>query len=277
VGTVLNTENAEEPADTEFVVRSLERGLGVLKAFTADAPELTLSDVARRSRLSRAAAGRFVHTLVELGYLGISRGTSRGTSGRTFHLRPRVLDLGFAYLTSLSAPEIAHPYLLELSQRLERSTSLGVLDGEDVVYLDHVPVRRILRVGITTGSRLPAYLTSQGRMLVACAPPQVREDYLARVRLEPRTASTVRTADELRERLRLAREQGWCLVENELGEGVVSVSVPVRDASGSVFAAVNAAELTTGDGSRLDAVALEPLLATAAAIETDLRLAGVRA
>lgn len=255
--------------DGEFFVRSLERGLGVLKAFGADAPELTLSDVARRTGLSRAAAGRFLHTLVELGYLGVR--------GRNFHLRPRVLSLGFAHLTSLSLAEVAHPHLADLSELVERSTSLAVLDGQDVVYLDRIARRRILGVGISIGMRLPAYLTSQGRMLAACLDARGRAEYLADVRLEPRTASTVRTVDALRERVEAAAAQGWCVVEDELGEGITSLSLPLRDAGGAVVAAVNVAELATGPRPPLDEVALAPLRATVAEIETDLRLSGVRA
>lgn len=266
---VVKAQPGTEAPDSEHFVRSLDRGLTVLKAFSADAPEQSLSDVARRTGLSRASAGRFLHTLVELGYLE--------TSGRVFRVRPRVLDLGFAYLTSLSLAEVVHPYLVDLSDQFARSTSLGVLDGLDVVYLDRIARRRILGVGIQIGMRLPAFVTSQGRMLLACLPPEQREQHLARIDLEPRTASTVRTLDALRERLAEAEAQGWCLVDSELGEGITSLSVPVRDAHGVVVAAVNVAELSTEPGPRLDEIALGPLRATVADIEADLRLVGLRA
>lgn len=264
---MVRAETDTRAPEADQFVRSLDRGLAVLKAFGADAPGLTLSEVARRTGLTRASAGRFLHTLVELGYLG--------TSGRVFHVRPRVLELGFAHLTSLSLAEVVHPYLADLSEAVSRSTSLGVLDGQDVVYLDHIARRRILSVGIKIGMRLPAFLTSQGRMLLACLDDECREDYLAHVHLQPRTPSTVRTVDALRERIAQAAAQGWCLVEDELGEGIVSLSLPVRDARGSVVAAANVAELSTEPGrARLDEVALDPLRAAVTEIEADLRLIG---
>jgi IclR family transcriptional regulator, pca regulon regulatory protein len=257
-----------EGKSAESTVRALERGVAVLKAFGPDTPELTLAEVARRSGLSRGTADRFLSTLVELGYLG--------ASGRRFHLRPRVLDLGFSHLSSMTLPEVAHPYLADLADTLERSTSLAVLDGDDVIYLDRVARRRILAVGVRIGSRLPAAVTSHGRILLACLPAGRLEEYLSRVQLEPRAPAAARTVDELRERIARATEQGWCLVEDELAEGVSALSAPVRDSRDKVVAAVNVAEHSAERGKRLDEVALGPLQAAVAEIESDLQLIGFR-
>ena len=149
------------PRSADFV-QSLERGLAVIKAFDADDRSLTLSDVARKTGLTRAAARRFLHTLAELGYVR--------TDGRFFSLRPAVLELGYAYLSGLSLPEVAHPHMEELTARLHESTSISVLDGTSVVYVARVAAKRIMTVGINVGTRFPAHATSMGRVLLAHAP-----------------------------------------------------------------------------------------------------------
>src|SRR5665647_13762 len=138
-------------------VQSLERGLAVIKAFDAEDRELTLSDVARKTGLTRAAARRFLHTLVTLGYVRSDK--------RMFSMRPRVLELGYAYLSGLSLPEVAQPHLEELTAAVHESTSISVLDGDMVVYVARVAAKRIMAVGITVGTRFPAYATSMGRVL----------------------------------------------------------------------------------------------------------------
>jgi len=129
---------------TEFV-QSLDRGLAVIRAFDADNPELTLSEVARATGLNRASARRFLHTLVELGYVR--------TDGRMFALRPKILELGYAYLSSMSLPEVAMPHLERLVEQLHESSSVSVLDGDEVVYVARVPTRRIMRIAIAVGTR----------------------------------------------------------------------------------------------------------------------------
>ena len=139
---------------TEFV-QSLERGLAVIRAFDADHSKLTLSEVAAATGLSRAAARRFLHTLVHLGYM-------RSAGGR-FELRPKILELGYAYLSSLTLPEVALPHLEELVAEVHESSSVSELDGGDVVYIARVPTKRIMTVTISVGTRFPAYATSMGR------------------------------------------------------------------------------------------------------------------
>jgi IclR family pca regulon transcriptional regulator len=133
-------------------VRSFERGLAVIRAFDADHPELTLSQVARSCDLTRAAARRFLLTLADLGYVH--------ADGRMFRLTPRVLELGYAYLAGLTLPQIAERHLEELADRTRESSSLCVLDGDDVVYVARVPTRRIMTATITVGTRFPAHMTS---------------------------------------------------------------------------------------------------------------------
>src|SRR3982751_4380917 len=180
----------EEPAERgAHHVQSLERGLAVIKAFHADAAELTLSDVARLCGLTRAAARRFLLTLADLGYVR--------TDGRLFSLTPRVLELGYAFLSSLTLPEVAEPHLERLVAEVRESSSLSVLDGDDIVYVARVPTSRIMTVAINVGTRFPAYATSMGRVLLAALPDAEIDAYLARVPLDRLTGHTVASAAAL--------------------------------------------------------------------------------
>ncbi|MFD9121089.1 IclR family transcriptional regulator domain-containing protein [Streptomyces bottropensis] len=248
-------------------VRSFERGLAVVRAFDAEHPALTLSEVARACELTRAAARRFLLTLVDLGYVH--------TDGRLFRLTPRVLELGYAYLSSVTLPDLAVPHLERLVARVGESSSLCVLDGDDIVYVARVGVRRIMTATITVGTRLPAHVTSVGRVLLAHLPDEETDARLARVDLRPLTRRTLTSADRLRTELRRVRRQGYAVVDQELEEGLRSVAAPVRDRHGEVVAGVNIpvhAGRTSVESVRRDL--LPHLLATAARIEADLCVTG---
>lgn len=244
-------------------VRSFERGLAVIRAFDAEHPELTLSEVARHTDLTRAAARRFLLTLFDLGYVT--------TDGRMFRLTPRVLELGYSYLSSFTLPEIAEPHLEQLVAQIRESSSLCVLDGDDIVYVARVPTHRIMTATITVGTRFPAHVTSVGRVLLAQLPDQEIDARLGRADLRALTARTIVSADLLRTELRRVRRQGYAIVDQELEEGLRSVAVPVRDRDGEVVAAVNIpvhASRNSVDSVRRDL--LPHLLATVARIEADL-------
>jgi IclR family pca regulon transcriptional regulator len=249
-------------ADGDFV-QSLERGLSVIRAFDADHPKLSLSEVAAATGLSRAAARRFLHTLVHLGYMH--------NHGGRFSLRPKILELGYAYLSSLSLPEVAMPHLEELVEQVRESSSVSELDGDDVVYIARVPAKRIMRVTISVGTRFPAYATSMGRVLLAARDDEWLEKYLATVNLHGLTGHTITSPAGLRQELRRIRSRGWALVDQELEEGLRSLAAPIRDADGTVIAAVN---ISTHAARRsLESIVqdlLRPLLAAAERIERDL-------
>ncbi|MDF2146036.1 IclR family transcriptional regulator C-terminal domain-containing protein [Knoellia sp. p5-6-4] len=249
----------------EFV-QSLARGFAVIRAFDEQHPQLTLSEVARRANLSRATARRFLFTLVTLGYMR--------TDGREFALTPRVLQLGYAYLSGLRLPEVAEPHLKQLSEEVGESTSASVLDGDDVVYVARVHTRRIMTVAINVGTRFPAYATSMGRVLLAHLPPEQLQAYLDRVELRPLTPRTITSREELAKALGLVREQGWASVDQELEAGLRSVAVPVRGRDGSVVAALNVS-MRVGfpgeDPHRVEQV-LPAALAAAQRISADLAL-----
>lgn len=258
-------ERAERGA---HYVQSLERGLTVIRAFDAETPQLSLSDVARRTGLTRAAARRFLLTLQDLGYVR--------TDGRLFSLTPRVLDLGYSYLSSLSLPEIAQPHLEELSRQVRESTSVSVLDGGEIVYVARVPVSRIMTVGISVGTRFPAHATSMGRVLLAGLPAAELDAYLRETDLTTLTPRTVTSAEALRAELDTVREQGYALVDQELEEGLRAVAVPLRGRDGAVVAAMNVsthAGRTSSAEVRRQVLPL--LLAAARAIESDLASAAL--
>lgn len=258
----------ESPRAGEFV-QSLERGLAVIRAFGAETPSLTLSEVARATGLSRAAARRFLHTLVELGYVA--------SDGREFTLRPLVLELGFSYLSSLSLPQIAQPHLKQLSVDVGESSSLAVLDGTDIVYIARVATYRIMSAAIVVGTRFPAFATSMGRAILGTGPQERADHFAASVELPALTPHTITDRAEFAAALDLVREQGWALVDQELEEGLRSIAAPVHDVDGRVVAAVNiSAPVRRGDVSQIVDELLPHVLAAAAAIEADLAHAGNR-
>jgi len=244
-------------------VQSLARGLSVITAFGPETPELSLSDVARATGLTRAAARRFLLTLVDLGHVR--------QDGKLFRLTPRVLTLGYAYLSSLSLPGIAEPHLERLVREVHESSSMSVLDGQDIVYVARVPTSRIMTVAINVGTRFPAYATSMGRVLLAGLDEPALEEHLAALDLERFTDHTVTSLDDLRARVAEAREHGYALVDQELEHGLRSIAAPVRNRHGKVVAAVNVSShvsrVTRGKARR---ELLPPLLRCVQEIEADL-------
>lgn len=255
-------ETATAPRDTTFV-QSLERGLAVIRAFDAEHQRLTLSDVARSTGLTRAAARRFLLTLERLGYVRCD--------GRWFSLRPRVLELGYAYLSSLTLTEVIQPHLETLVARVNESSSVSVLDEDDVVYVARVPTKRIMAVVIAVGTRFPAYATSMGRVLLAALPAEELEDYLGRVELAPLSSYTTTDKQALRTKLDMVRQQGYATVDQELEEGLRSAAAPLRAPDGSVTAAINVSvHASRTSMQQLVEKFVPPLLEAAAQIEHDL-------
>ena len=247
--------------NSEFV-QSLERGLAVIRAFDAERPELTLSEVARATGLTRAAARRFLLTLVDLGYVR--------TDGRLFTLRPRVLELGYSYLSSLGLPEVAQPHMEALVAQVRESSSLSVLDGRDIVYVARVPTHRIMTVGITVGTRFPAFATSMGRVLLAGLDPAALEEYLTGLEMPPLTPKTIDRPVQLLAALSRTRTQGYAMVDQELEIGLRSIAVPVH-LGGRVVAALNVSMQTArGSAGAARQELLPKLHETAEAIEADL-------
>lgn len=244
-------------------MQSLDRGLAVIRCFSEAAPRRTISDVARETGLTRAAARRFLHTLENLGYVG--------KDGSLFFLRPRVLELGYAFLSSLTLPDIAHSHLMRLAESLHESCSASVLDEGDVVYVARAQANRIMTIALTVGSRLPAYATSMGRVLLAGLDDDALSRYLRTLQPVAMTAHTITDPAALRVAVETARRAGYAVIDQELELGVRSVAVPVRTADGVVAAALNvSAHATRTSMEQLERDFLPMLLSTASAVEQDL-------
>lgn len=254
--------------DSDFV-QSLDRGLAVIRAFGPDRERLSLSEVARATGLTRAAARRFLLTLVKLGYVR--------SDGREFSLRPKVLELGYAYLSGLALPEVAQPHLEELSERLKESSSISVLDGHHIVYVARVATKRIMTVAISVGTRFPAYAASMGRVLLAGLPEDELDAYLAEAAFTAFTPHTVTSPDQLRDIISEIGRQGYSIVDQELEEGLRAIAAPIRDASGQVAAAINvSAHASRYSADDMLTRLLAALLETAGHIETDLKAVSPR-
>jgi IclR family pca regulon transcriptional regulator len=255
----------EAPSRDTGFVQSLERGLVVIRALSAPDPQ-TLSDVARATGLSRAAARRFLLTLERLGYVSQEHGR--------FALTPQVLQLGYAYLSSLTLPDVAQPHLARLVELVHESSSVSVLDGGEVVYVARVPTRRIMTVAINVGTRFPAHATSMGRVLLAGLPAPARAATLDAVAFEAITPATITAREALEQELDRIAEQGYAVVDQELEVGLRSIAAPIRDGGGAVVAAVNlSVHASTMTPAEMRERLQPPLRETAAAIERDLAMA----
>lgn len=218
------------PGNPDFVL-SLARGLAVIEAFQGRPDGVTVGDVAGRTGLSRAAVRRLLITLETLGYAT--------HNGPLYRLSSRVLRLGFSFLSSNSLSAVALPVLEEITAKINESSSLTTLEGDEIVYLARSATRRVMSVGLSIGSRLPAYCTSMGRVLLAAMSPDDLAAYLQRVDLKPLTPKTLTDKAALSAELERVRERGYALSDEELEIGLRSLAVPVRSRSGKVLAAMN--------------------------------------
>lgn len=260
------TADAKQESGADFV-ESLARGLSVLTAFGAGRSSLTLSAVARTTGLPRATARRALITLTHLGYIA--------QEGQEFSITPQVLDLGFAPLSRLTLPQLVQPHLRDLCARLHDSASMAVLDGTDIRYTARAASERIMAVRIDVGTRLPAYATAMGRVLLAGLSVEQRTDLLAVEQLRPLTARTVTDRAQLADLLDRVAAQGYAMVSDELENGLRSIAVAIRDRDGRTVAAVNAAMHSHRQSPEQTLADILPALRdTAARIEADLRIAG---
>jgi IclR family pca regulon transcriptional regulator len=259
---------ADDQRGAHFV-QSLERGLAVIRAFSADSPGQSLTEVAGRCGLSRASARRFLLTLVDLGYAR--------AEGRLFYLTPRVLELGYAFMSSFSLTQVAEPHMQQLVAEVHESCSMSVLDGSDVVYIARVPASRIMTVAISIGTRFPAHATSMGRVLLASLTEDEIDGYLAKASLVRYVERTLVDPAAVRAELAKVGKQGWAIVDQELEEGLRSIAVPLHDRAGRVAAAVNlSAHASSKSLRRIREELLPALQGAAARIEADLGNAPVR-
>ncbi len=223
-------EQIDALADPSFMT-SLARGLAVVQAFSDSRKPQTIANISQKTGIPRAAVRRCLHTLRELGYVDAEL--------NNFSLRPKVLTLGYSYLSSTPLTVSAQPCLNNISRTLNESSSLAVMDDDEILYVARSATSRIMSVALNTGSRLPAYCTSLGRVMLAHMPPAELDQYLARTKLRPMTENTVTSVKRLRAILTDVRQAGYAINDEELELGLRSIAVPVRGASGTVLAALN--------------------------------------
>ena len=221
----------EYSGDPNFMT-SLARGLAVIQAFSTQKRQLTISQISTKTGFSRAAVRRCLYTLIKLGFAG-------SDDSHNFFLQPRVLALGHSYISSMPLAASAQPVLDHVSQLLHESCSIATLEGLDIIYVARANVTRIMSIDLGVGSRLPAFCTSMGRVLLANLPPAELESFFERVQLTRRTSKTIVTVEKLRQALRLVARNGYSLVDQELEIGLRSMAVPIENPSGKVVAALN--------------------------------------
>jgi IclR family transcriptional regulator, pca regulon regulatory protein len=251
-----------ESGGGEFV-QGIDRGFRVIRSFGSDWNRRSIAEVAALTGLTRAVARRYLFTLLKLGYVTQFESD--------FALAPRMLDLGYTYLSTLKIPRVAPPFMDELVEKLHESCSISLLDGSDIVYVSRKEADRIMSINLVVGSRLPAYATSMGKVLLAYRSPRQLTAYLAAKPLRALTDRTVTDAAQFRKLIGRVREQGWAITDGDLEEGVRSAAVPIFDGSPEAVAAINvsvhAARVSVQE---LKKVHLPVLLETAARISRAL-------
>jgi len=218
--------------DPNFMT-SLARGLAIIQAFSHRKRHVTVSQLSAETALSRAAVRRCLYTLSKLGFAG-------SEDGRHFFLLPRVLTLGHSYMSSMPLVSAAQPVLERLSRLLHESCSLAILDGSDIIYIARAQTTRVISVNLGVGSRLPAFCTSMGRVLLANLPPEELDLRLGVIKFSRLTDRTITTVEKLRHVLGVVRANGYCIVDQELEWGLRSIAVPVKSPDGPTIAALNA-------------------------------------
>lgn len=261
------TNRPTNPAVDEDVVRSFDRGLQALAALSRAATPMSLSAVGREIGTSRATARRLLLTLRDLGY--VTEVEER------FRLRPTVMELGGVYLSALRLPDVAHDHLAQLASSVGDTCSLTVLDGTDVVYVDRVKASRIMTVDIGIGTRMPAYATSTGRVLMSGLVADELDRFLGHLHPERLTARTTTDIARIRQEVEKARRLGYAIADKELDVALRSVAAPIHDTAGEVVAAINvSSHVTRTPLERVLDQIVPLLLATAAAISRDWSEAG---
>lgn len=225
----------DAPRPAEFV-EALAKGIAILECFDAESPEQTLSEVARRVGLSPAAARRSLITLTALGYIG--------QKNKRFHLRPKIMTLGSAFYYSARIDEVLQPFLRDLLERFGDASSVGTLQGKDVIYIAHSSVQRARRAAAVVGARYPAHATSLGRVLLAGLSEDRLETYFKGLSLAPLTSKTITDPDILRNEINTVREAGYATTVDQLDYGITALAVPIRALDGRTIAALNTSGYT---------------------------------
>ncbi len=251
----------EKEKPNEFI-QSFANGLTLICAFDADDTKMTLSQVAAKCGMTRAMARRLLWTLEKLGYVE--------NSGRLFYLKPKILELGYAYLSSQRLIAVAEPIMERLAEQVQESCSMSVMDGLDIVYVLRIPTKRIMKISLGVGTRLPAWATSMGRILLGAMSDAELDTYFAQVNPTPLTEYTITDKEHLKKIIIDARRQQWIVVNQELELGLCSAAVPVLNSQGKPVAAINIG--TPSSSSVLDTFTQNYLPALRSAANEIMRL-----
>lgn len=222
------TENNKKSGDH---IQSLERGLLVIQAFSQKKQTLTISEASKATGLSRPTVRRILLTLENLGFAE--------STNNAFSLTARTLSLGYAYLSSNNIWSIAQPFMKDLAEQTGESCSISILDGTEIIYVARVSTKRIMSINLDVGSRLPAYATSMGHVLLANLPKDQLDKYLETLDIEKFTDKTIETKEQLLHILEGVHKSNWARVDQQLEEGLHSIAVPIRNEKGRVIAAIN--------------------------------------
>jgi beta-ketoadipate pathway transcriptional regulators, PcaR/PcaU/PobR family len=246
------------------IMGGLAKGLLAIETFTADKPRQSIAEVSSASGLDRATARRCLLTLSHLGYADYD--------GKYFTLTPRVLRLGTACLATMPLPHVVQPHLDELSDALQESSSVSILDGPDIVYVARASQRKVMSVSLMPGSRLPAFCTSMGRVMLAALPEHEAMSVLRASPLVARTRHTITDPEAVMGELAIIRKQGYSLLDQEVELGLRSIAVPVLNARGATIASLNiGVPATQPDVFDLAPLCLEPMLRVQKELRSMLR------
>jgi IclR family pca regulon transcriptional regulator len=226
-------EKTDSTPDPELYVEAFARGLEVIRAFNEEHPAMSLSEVAERAGISRASARRLLATLVHLGYVH--------ADGKTFRLTPKVMQLGYAYLAGLSLTEIVEHYVVEVAERTGESSSVCVLDDTDVVYIARASVKKIMSINLAIGTRLPAWATATGRVLLGSLDDHDLARRIERSNVVAHAPHSLTNTEDLVRAIKKASADGYAFTSQELEAGLTAVAVPLKEKSGRVIAAMNVA------------------------------------
>jgi IclR family pca regulon transcriptional regulator len=260
---VPDDDGTELPGRPREFIQSLDRGLAIIRAFGPRAAEQSVGELATRTGLTRATTRRFLITLTQLGYVE--------TDGRQFRLTPKVLELGYSFLSGLRFVDIALPHLERLVAAVDEDSEGSVLNDGEIVYVARMPSSKMMTTVINVGGRLPAHATAMGKALLAALPPEELDHYLATTELRAYMPRTVTDPEVLRDQLAKVREAGYAIVEQEVEEGLIAIATVVRDRSGKAVGAVNlSTNVLRHSAESVRKNLREPLLRTAGLIELDL-------
>jgi IclR family pca regulon transcriptional regulator len=244
-------------------VRAFDRGLDILTCFSEQSAALSVSEVAAKAGLDRKTARRLLYTLEALGYVA--------RDDALYRLTPKTLELGYARLATSSFAELAQYYMDELAERIDQSCSLGVFDGQAALFIARAAVHRVMTISLTPGTRVPAYASAMGRVLLSGLSVRELDDYLRGTPLTAHTDRTITDPDKLRTELDQIRQNGWALLDQELEIGVRSIAAPVHDHAGRIIAAISVGTQAQLVGEHeLTTTMLPALLDCVTAIQRDL-------